>query len=114
MDDALDYAADPALLGKRLGSDLLEGKATLPLIRAVEAEPALRARLALLVEGKAETEAVAAEVIAAVGKVGGVEAARTMAREHTRAALAALEKVPDGVHRRALREAAGMLTERAF
>jgi octaprenyl-diphosphate synthase len=114
VDDALDYAADPKLLGKRLGSDLIEGKATLPLIRAVEAEPKLRERLLLLVEGKADTETVAGEVIAAVKKIGGVEAARAMAREHTHAALAALEKVPDGIHRRALREAAGTLTERAF
>ncbi|HSN13797.1 MAG TPA: polyprenyl synthetase family protein [Anaeromyxobacteraceae bacterium] len=114
VDDALDYAADPGLLGKRLGSDLIEGKATLPLIRAVEAEPALRARLAELVDGKAETEAVAGDVIAAVKRTGGVEAARAMAREHTRTALAALEKVPDGIHRRALREAAATLTERAF
>jgi octaprenyl-diphosphate synthase len=114
VDDALDYAADPELLGKRLGSDLVEGKATLPLIRAVEAEPALRERLRLLVDGKAETAVVAGEVIAAVKRVGGVEAARAMAREHTRDALAALEKVPDGIHRRALREAAGTLTERAF
>jgi octaprenyl-diphosphate synthase len=37
-----------------------------------------------------------------------------MAREHTRTALAALEEVPDGPHRRALREAAASLTERAF
>lgn len=114
VDDALDYAADPALLGKRLGSDLLEGKATLPLIRACDAEPKLRDRLVLLVEGKLGTEAVAGEVIAAVKRTGGVDAARAMAREHTRSALAALEKVPDGIHRRALREAAGTLTERAF
>ena len=46
VDDALDYAADPAKLGKRLGADLVEGKATLPLIRALAAEPALRERLA--------------------------------------------------------------------
>jgi octaprenyl-diphosphate synthase len=114
VDDALDYAADPGLLGKRLGSDLIEGKATLPLIRAVEAEPRLRERLLLLVEGKVATEEVAAEVIAAVKKIGGVDAARAMAREHTRTALSALEKVPDGIHRRALLEAAGTLTERAF
>lgn len=114
VDDALDYAADPALLGKKLGTDLVEGKATLPLIRACEAEPRLRERLAALVEGKEEGDAVAADVIAVVKKVGGVDAARAMAREHTRSALAALEEVPDGVHRRALREAAGHLTERAF
>lgn len=114
VDDALDYAADPALLGKRLGQDLLEGKATLPLIRACEAEPALRDRLGDLVEGRADAGAVAADVLAAVRAVGGVEAARAMAREHTRTAMAALEEVPDGAHRRALREAAASLTERAF
>jgi octaprenyl-diphosphate synthase len=114
VDDALDYAADPALLGKRLGTDLLEGKATLPLIRACEAEPRLRERLAALVDGNEDGEAVAADVVAVVRRVGGVEEARKLARERTRAALAALEEVPDGVHRRALREAAGTLTERAF
>ena len=114
VDDALDYAADPALLGKRLGTDLIEGKATLPLIRACEAEPRLRERLAALVEGKDDGDAVAADVIGVVKKVGGVEAARAMAREHTNRAMAALDEVPDGVHRRALREAAGHLTERAF
>ena len=114
MDDALDYAADPGLLGKKLGTDLLEGKATLPLIRACEAEPGLRERLRALVDGTADGEAVAAEVIEVVKRVGGVDAARAMAREHTRTAMAALEEVPDGAHRRALREAAVSLTERAF
>ena len=114
VDDALDYAADPGLLGKRLGTDLLEGKATLPLIRACEAEPRLRERLRALVDGQADGDAVAGEVIDVVKRVGGVDAARAMAREHTRVSLAALDEVPDGPHRRALREAALSLTERAF
>jgi octaprenyl-diphosphate synthase len=114
VDDALDYAADPSLLGKKLGTDLLEGKATLPLIRACDARPSLRERLKALVDGTADGEAVAAEVIEAVKKVGGVDEARAMAREHTRVAMAALAEVPDGAHRRALHEAAVSLTERAF
>jgi octaprenyl-diphosphate synthase len=114
VDDALDYAAEPTLLGKRLGQDLLEGKATLPLIRACEAQPALRLRLNDLIEGRADGDAFAREVIAAVQAVGGVDSARALAREHTRVAMAALEEVPDGPHRRALREAAESLTERAF
>jgi octaprenyl-diphosphate synthase len=114
VDDALDYAADPGQLGKRLGADLVEGKATLPLIRALAAEPGLRARLAPIAEGAAPTDAVCLEVIEAVKRTGGVEAARALARERTRGALAALERVPDGVHRRALVEAAVTLTERAF
>jgi octaprenyl-diphosphate synthase len=114
VDDALDYAADPALLGKRLGTDLVEGKATLPLIRACSAEPALRDRLRALVDGEADGHDVAADVVEAVKRVGGVDAARALAREHTGTALAALREVPDGVHRRALNEAAASLTERAF
>jgi octaprenyl-diphosphate synthase len=114
VDDALDYAAEPSLLGKRLGQDLLEGKATLPLIRACEADPALRGRLNELMEGRADANAVAGEVIAGVQAVGGVDAARALAREHTGIAMAALAEVPDGPHRRALHEAAESLTERAF
>ena len=114
VDDALDYAADPGLLGKKLGTDLVEGKATLPLIRACEARPDLRDRLRALVEGTANGEAVAGEVIEVVKAVGGVDAARAMAREHTRVGMAALAEIPDGPHRRALHEAAVSLTERAF
>jgi len=114
VDDALDYAADPGKLGKRLGADLIEGKATLPLIRALAAEPGLRARLAPIAEGAEPGDAICLEVIDAVRRSGGVEAARGLAREHTRAALAALARVPDGPHRLALVEAAVMLTERAF
>jgi octaprenyl-diphosphate synthase len=114
VDDALDYAADPGLLGKKLGTDLLEGKATLPLIRACEARPALRDRLRALVDGTADGEAVAAEVIEGVKATGGVDAARAMAREHTKVGMAALGEVPDGPHRKALHEAAVSLTERAF
>ncbi len=70
VDDALDYAADPELLGKRLGQDFLEGKATLPLIRAFQQEPHVRLRLAALVDGKDDGAAVAAEVIQAVKRTG--------------------------------------------
>jgi octaprenyl-diphosphate synthase len=114
VDDALDYGADPCLLGKRLGTDLAEGKATLPLIRAWNCRPELRERLARVPEDEEGARQLAVEVIEAVRAVGGVEAARDLARQHTRAALDALETVHDGPHRRALREAALALTERAF
>ena len=114
IDDALDYAADPELLGKRLGQDFMEGKATLPLIRAFQEEPHVRQRLAGLLDGKDDGAAVAAEVIQVVKRTGGIEAARALAREHTAAAMEALEKVPEGPHRRAIAEAAQHLTERAF
>ncbi len=114
VDDALDYCGEPELLGKRLGQDFSEGKATLPLIRAFQRESALRERLSRLVEGREDAAAVATSVIEAVRRTGGVEAARALARDHTAAAMRALEKVPEGRHRSAMAEAARSLTERAF
>ncbi len=112
VDDALDYAGDPALLGKRLGQDFLEGKATLPLIRAFGREVELREKLQRLVDGAADPAEVAEDVLASVKRTGGIEAARTLARGHTAAAMKALDKVPDGPHRRAIEEAARSLIER--
>ena len=114
IDDALDYAADPELLGKQLGQDFSEGKATLPLIRAFQREARLREHLTALVNGHVEGAAVAAEVIAAVKRTGGIDAARAVARDHTAVAMKALEKVPTGPHRDAMADAARALTERAF
>lgn len=45
FDDLLDVTATTSQLGKAAGSDLLEGKLTLPLIRLLTAEPGLRKRL---------------------------------------------------------------------
>jgi octaprenyl-diphosphate synthase len=40
IDDWLDYAGDPELMGKNVGDDLAEGKLTLPLIQALKVAPA--------------------------------------------------------------------------
>ena len=49
-DDILDYMADEAAFGKRLGTDLGEGKITLPLILLLQAaDPAERAEIAKIV-----------------------------------------------------------------
>ncbi len=44
-DDILDLTAETENLGKAAGSDLLEGKLTLPLIYLLEKEPALKPKL---------------------------------------------------------------------
>jgi len=92
-DDVLDYTADPDTLGKNLGDDLAEGKATLPLIHAMaKATPATRERLAQIVSA-CDTSAMP-EVLAAIHDSGGLEYSRRMAEGYAREAEAALAKLP--------------------
>ena len=89
-DDVLDYSADEAALGKHLGDDLAEGKATLPLIHAIRhADDATRARLRAVVEA-GEVEAMP-EVLAAIETTGGIAYSRQRAVDYANAAERALE-----------------------
>jgi len=84
-DDALDFSADQDRLGKAIGSDLREGKRTLPLIamleRAAEAD-AVRALLRRRALGEDELEEIRRLVIAH----DGVGYARARAAGYAQAA----------------------------
>ena len=110
-DDLLDYTADPATLGKNLGDDLAEGKATLPLIHALaHAAPAERARLAAIVAA-GRLDALP-EVQQAIRASGGLEASARLARQHADAAIAVLAALPANAWTDALRTLATYAVER--
>lgn len=89
-DDVLDYSADEAALGKHLGDDLAEGKATLPLIHAIQhSDTEVRARLRAIVEN-GDIDAMP-EVLAAIEATGGLEYSRRRAEAYAAAAEAALQ-----------------------
>lgn len=89
-DDVLDYSADEATLGKHLGDDLAEGKATLPLIHAIQhSGPGVRDRLRAIVEN-GDVDAMP-EVLAAINATGGLEYSRRRAETYAAAAEAALD-----------------------
>ncbi|MBN8212236.1 MAG: polyprenyl synthetase family protein [Xanthomonadales bacterium] len=89
-DDVLDYSADEATLGKHLGDDLAEGKATLPLIHAIQhSDPGVRERLRAIVED-GDVDAMP-EVLAAIDATGGLEYSRRRAETYAAAAEAALD-----------------------
>ncbi len=93
-DDVLDYTADEADLGKRLGDDLAEGKATLPLIHAlahVDRDTATRLH-AIVRNGDASARA---EVLIAIESSGGIEYSRMRAMQYAEAARAAIAILPD-------------------
>jgi octaprenyl-diphosphate synthase len=101
-DDVLDYTADAAALGKNLGDDLAEGKATLPLIHAMaHSGDGVRARLREIVENG--DAAAMPEVLAAIGHTGGIGYSQQRAAHYAALAEAALDGLPDSEWLQALR-----------
>ncbi|MCR6685378.1 polyprenyl synthetase family protein [Pseudoxanthomonas sp.] len=110
-DDVLDYTADAADLGKNLGDDLAEGKATLPLIHAIaHSGEAVRQRLRAIVEHG--DDAAMPEVLAAIHATGGLEYSRQRAVDYAAAAEAALAGLPESQALAALRGLARYAVER--
>ena len=100
-DDVLDYVADAAALGKNLGDDLAEGKATLPLIRALAAAPPQRA--AEIREAIANGELAALPgIVATIRESGAIEASRAVARRYVDEARRELEALAPSPWRDAL------------
>lgn len=111
VDDVLDYAGDPRATGKALFADLLEGKLTLPLLRAIAADPSLGVHVESV---RTAQEAQAAERLAeAVRASGACESVRALAQEETAQALALLDGVPAGAARELLAAIARGLASRA-
>jgi octaprenyl-diphosphate synthase len=113
VDDVLDYSGDPRATGKALLGDLTEGKLTLPLIRALEAQPGLRADVEAVRSGEGRAAAAAQELADAVRESGTCEGVRALAREETARALASLETLPASAARELLGGVARELASRA-
>jgi octaprenyl-diphosphate synthase len=112
-DDVLDYTADAAALGKNLGDDLAEGKATLPLIHAMDrSTPAQRETLARIVR-ECDVDALP-QVVAAIRESGSLDYSRQVAERHARAAEAALAALPDNRWTRGLHSLARYSIERGY
>jgi octaprenyl-diphosphate synthase len=101
-DDVLDYSADEAALGKHLGDDLAEGKATLPLIHAIaNADAGTRD---VLRQAIADGDAGAMpDVLAAIARSRSLEYSLARARDYADAAEAALDGLPANAYVGALR-----------
>jgi octaprenyl-diphosphate synthase len=102
VDDILDLRGDEGTLGKGLHADLREGKATFPLIVALENRPLLRPTVEALSKDDELSPELCDQVVAEIAAAGGFEAAEAFARAETDAALTALAAVPDGDAKAAL------------
>ncbi len=110
-DDVLDYTSDAETLGKNLGDDLAEGKATLPLIHALSlADEQQAAQLRLIIEAGDATALPV--VMKAIQMHKSVEYSHTRATEFAKRAEQALSKVPDSAWKDAMLGLAAYAIER--
>ena len=111
IDDVLDYAGDAALMGKSLGDDLREGKATLPLIAAMQRGSATQAQT---IKQAIETGdlSMLEEIVVIVKSTGALDVARDAARQEAQRAIHAAQRLPAGKHTDCLIQLASQLLER--
>lgn len=101
VDDALDFDASPEELGKNLGDDLAEGKATLPLIYAIKHGTAAERDLmrnAILEGGLDDLE----RIQSIIESTGALQYTAARAQEAADAAIGALSGIPDSDYKQAL------------
>jgi octaprenyl-diphosphate synthase len=97
IDDVLDYDGDAAVMGKSLGDDLREGKATLPLIAAMQrGTPAERGVIQSAIENGSVTDLDA--VIRIVRQTGSLDVARQAAAMEAERAMEQARRLPAGVY----------------
>ncbi len=111
IDDVLDYDGDVSEMGKNLGDDLREGKATLPLIIAMQrGSEAERATIRQAIETGGTDQM--AQIIAIVHQTGALPATRDAAALEAQRALNALRMLPQNIYSDALTQLASQLLER--
>ncbi len=111
IDDALDYDGDITEMGKNLGDDLREGKATLPLIVAMQrGDAAQRAMVRGAIES-GSTEQLP-RIIEIVRATGALDATRQAAAAEAQRALDAADGLPAGTYTDGLLQLAAQLLER--
>ncbi|MEI7538877.1 MAG: polyprenyl synthetase family protein [Comamonadaceae bacterium] len=113
IDDVLDYTGEAAIMGKNVGDDLREGKATLPLIAAMQRGTAEQREL---IKTAIETGGVAMldQVVEIVKTTGALDVARLAATQEAQRAIAAARELPAGPYTDCLIQLAEQLLERQY
>lgn len=113
IDDSLDYCSDAVTLGKNVGDDLADGKATLPLIHALRhGTPTQQLKIKeSLLQGTLQYLPIVMEAIA---ETNAIEYTRGIAEGEVERAISALSALPDSIYKNALAEIAQYAVKRNY
>jgi octaprenyl-diphosphate synthase len=115
VDDALDYSASEAELGKTVGDDFREGKLTYPVLLAIAAADAPeRAFWTRTIGAGEQTETDLATALTLIGKHDATQRSVKRAEAFVDSACTALEVFPPSPMRGALVDVARYTTARRF
>ncbi len=112
VDDILDFSGDPDVVGKPLGSDLLQGLVTLPAIFYAEEHPS-DPDVKTLRQGNWQDEASMLRLVGSIRRSNAVDLALQEAAAHVERALEALAPFPISVEREALIDLARYILDRS-
>src|SRR5689334_14834629 len=113
VDDALDYSADQAVLGKTVGDDFREGKITMPVLVAYQASDAAERRFwTRTIEDSEQGEEDLGHALALMARTGAIPATLERAARFAATAKAALSVFPDSAMKHALLDAADYTVNR--
>jgi len=113
VDDLLDFTASEDVLGKPVGSDLREGKITLPLIYLLDrCTPEEHQLVAKVMEERAFRTVSWDELLSLVYRYHTLERVKQQALVYSHAALDAIRRIPDSPCKRALTALPEMIVHR--
>lgn len=113
IDDALDYCSDAKTMGKNVGDDLADGKATLPLIHALQ--HGTKVQQDQIKESlKLGSLTYLPEILVALEETQAIAFTKKVAAEEIDHALSALSVLPESPYKTALTDLATFAMERTY
>lgn len=111
IDDTLDYCSDAKTLGKNIGDDLADGKATLPLLYALKHGTSAQQTIIKDSLEKGTLDYLP-EILTAINETNAIEYTKEIANSEVKHALKALCTLKDSVYKEALADLANYAVTR--
>ncbi|WP_460180032.1 polyprenyl synthetase family protein [Thermodesulfovibrio sp. TK110] len=112
VDDILDYVADEAELGKKLGKDLMEGKITLPLIELMK-KAQQKHEIIGIIKSDNFSEENLSKILNYLKQYNCIESSMEIVKQYIDKAKKALQVFPDSEARQRLSNIADYITLRS-